>query len=156
MALLRMVDVDAYIAYLEPTPVEVVNLHNDLLIHVTRFFREPESFEFIARDVLPTIDLDEGKSLRMWVAGCATGEEVYSLAIVVHEVLGDGWIACACRFSGPTSARAPSPSRDTGLYAASIAEDVSADRLRRFFVQTDGGYQVSKGSATCACSRGRT
>ena len=87
MALLRMVDAEAYIAYLEQTPAEVVNLHNDLLIHVTRFFREPDSFEFIAREVLPSIDLEPGKPLRMWVAGCATGEEVYSLAMVVHEVL---------------------------------------------------------------------
>src|SRR5436190_2129920 len=79
MALLRMSAVDAYLAYLESTPAEVVNLHNDMLIHVTRFFREPESFEFIARDVLPTIDLREGQPLRIWVAGCATGEEVYSL-----------------------------------------------------------------------------
>jgi len=89
MALLRMLDVDTYIAYLESTPAEVVNLHNDMLIHVTRFFREPESFEFMARDVLPAIDLAEGQPLRMWVAGCATGEEVYSLAMIVHEALGD-------------------------------------------------------------------
>ena len=90
MALLRMVDADAYIAYLEQTPAEIVNLHNDLLIHVTRFFREPHSFEFIARHVLPLIEVEPGKPLRMWVAGCATGEEVYSLAMVVHEVLGGG------------------------------------------------------------------
>src|SRR5688572_7724726 len=87
MALVRIVDVDAYIAYLEQTPQEVVNLHNDLLIHVTRFFREPESFDVIARDVLPEVDVAPGAPVRLWVAGCATGEEVYSLAIVANETL---------------------------------------------------------------------
>ena len=145
MALLRMLDVDAYIAFLEATPVEVVNLHNDMLIHVTRFFREPESFDFIARDVLPTIDPDEDKSLRMWVAGCATGEEVYSLGMVVHEVLGDRLDRMHVQIFGTDVSESAVAFARQGLYAGSISEDVSADRLRRFFVRTDGGYQVSKG-----------
>jgi two-component system CheB/CheR fusion protein len=144
MALVRMLDVDTYIAYLEATPTEVVNLHNDMLIHVTRFFREPESFEFIARDVLPSIDLTAGKSLRLWVAGCATGEEVYSLAIVVHEVLGDLVGRTHVQIFGTDVSESAVTFARHGLFAASIAEDVSADRLRRFFNRTDGGYQVSK------------
>ena len=134
----------AYITYLESTPAEVVNLHNDMLIHVTRFFREPESFEFIARDVLPAIDLSEGQPLRMWVAGCATGEEVYSLGMVVHEVLGDRLDRTHVQIFGTDVSESAVAFARHGLYAASIAEDVSADRLRRFFVKTDGGHQVSK------------
>jgi two-component system CheB/CheR fusion protein len=144
MALLRMLDVETYIAYLEATPTEVVNLHNDMLIHVTRFFREPESFDFIARDVLPSIDVTAGKPLRMWVAGCATGEEVYSLAIVVHEVLGDLVGRTHVQIFGTDVSESAVTFARHGVFAASIAEDVSADRLCRFFVQTDGGYQVSK------------
>ena len=144
MALLRMSAVDAYIAYLESTPAEVVNLHNDMLIHVTRFFREPESFEFIARDVLPTIDLREGQPLRIWVAGCATGEEVYSLGMVVHEVLGDQLDRTHVQIFGTDVSESAVAFARQGLYAGSIAEDVSADRLRRFFVKIDGGYQVNK------------
>jgi two-component system CheB/CheR fusion protein len=144
MALLRMVSVDTYIAYLEATPAEVVNLHNDMLIHVTRFFREAESFEFIARDVLPTVNLGDGQPLRMWVGGCATGEEVYSLGIVVHEVLGDRLDRTHVQIFGTDVSESAIAFARHGLYAASIAEDVSADRLGRFFVQTDGGYQVSK------------
>ena len=143
MALLRMLDVDAYITYLEATPAEVVNLHNDMLIHVTRFFREPESFEFLARDVLPT--LDDEKSLRMWVAGCATGEEVYSLGMVVHEALGERLDHSHVQIFGTDVSESAVAFARHGVFAASISEDVSADRLRRFFVRTDGGYQVSKG-----------
>ena len=144
MALLRMLDVETYITYLESTPAEVVNLHNDMLIHVTRFFREPESFEFIARDVLPAIDLADGQPLRMWVAGCATGEEVYSLGMVVHEVLGDRLDRTHVQIFGTDVSESAVAFARQGLYAAAIAEDVSADRLRRFFVKTDGGHQVSK------------
>jgi len=143
MALLRMVDPEVYIAYLEQTPAEVVSLHNDLLIHVTRFFREPDAFDFIARHVLPSIHAEPGKPLRMWIAGCATGEEVYSLAIVVHEVLGGTGRGQVQIFGTDVSESAVAFARH-GLYPASIAEDVSAERLGGFFVKTDGGYQVTK------------
>lgn len=144
MALLRMIDVDAYISYLEQTPVEVVNLHNDLLIHVTRFFREPESFEMIAREVLPSVDMASGKPVRMWVAGCATGEEVYSLAMVVHEVLGDTIEQGRVQIFGTDVSESAVSFARHGLYAAAITEDVSPERLRRFFANTDGGYRVAK------------
>jgi two-component system CheB/CheR fusion protein len=144
MALLRMVDVDAYIRHLEQTPLEVVNLHNDLLIHVTRFFREPESFEVIARDILPSLDMTASAPIRMWVAGCATGEEVYSLAIVVREVLGDTFDAGRVQIFGTDVSESAVSFARQGLYPASIAEDVSPERLRRFFIKSDGGYQVTK------------
>ena len=144
MALLRIVEVDAYISHLEQTPQEVVNLHNDLLIHVTRFFREPESFEVIAKHVLPSLHAESSTPLRMWVAGCATGEEVYSLAIVVREVLGDTIEDGQVQIFGTDVSEPAVGFARQGLYAASIVDDVSPERLRRFFVKTDGSYQVSK------------
>jgi two-component system CheB/CheR fusion protein len=144
MALLRLVEVNAYIAHLEQTPLEVVNLHNDLLIHVTRFFREPEAFEIIARDILPSLDHTSGAPLRMWVAGCATGEEVYSLAMIVGEVFGDTLDEGRVQIFGTDVSETAVGFARQGLYAASIAEDVSPERLRRFFVKTDGGYQVTR------------
>ncbi len=144
MALLRMVEPEAYITHLERTPGEVVNLHNDLLIHVTKFFREPESFEFIAREVLPTRDLASAASLRMWVAGCATGEEVYSLAMIVHEAFDGKFEPGRVQIFGTDVSESAVGFARQGLYAASIADDVSAERLRAFFTKTDGGYQVSK------------
>jgi two-component system CheB/CheR fusion protein len=144
MALLRIVEVDAYISHLEQTPLEVVNLHNDLLIHVTRFFREPESFEIIARNVLPSLDVQSSTPLRMWVAGCATGEEVYSLAIVVREVLGDTIDDGRVQIFGTDVSETAIGFARQGLYGGSIVEDVSPERLRQFFVKTDGSYLVSK------------
>src|SRR5687767_9802770 len=144
MALLRIFDVDAYIAYLEQTPAEVVNLHNDLLIHVTRFFREPESFQIIARGVLGTFKAPSSAPLRMWVAGCATGEEVYSLAIVVREELGDELEEGRVQIFGTDVSESAVSFARHGLYAAAIADDVSPARLQRFFAKTDGGYQVTK------------
>ena len=144
MAVLRVVDVDAYITYLEQTPQEVVNLHNDLLIHVTRFFREPESFQIIAQSVLGTFKAPSSAPLRMWVAGCATGEEVYSLAIVVREVLGDEREEGRVQIFGTDVSESAVSFARQGLYAASIADDVSPERLRRFFAKSDGGYQVTK------------
>jgi two-component system, chemotaxis family, CheB/CheR fusion protein len=144
MALLRMFDVDEYIKYLEQTPQEVVHLHNDLLIHVTRFFREPESFEVIARDVLPEIDVSAEQSVRMWVAGCATGEEVYSLAIVAHETLNDAAEQGRVQIFGTDVSESAVSFARHGLYAASIADDVSPERLQQYFTKEDGGYRVAK------------
>jgi two-component system CheB/CheR fusion protein len=144
MALLRIVEVDAYISHLEQTPLEMVNLHNDLLIHVTRFFREPESFEIIAREVLPSLNVRSSTPLRMWVAGCATGEEVYSLAIVVREVLGDTIEDGRVQIFGTDVSETAVAFARQGLYAGSIVEDVSPERLRQFFVKTEGSYLVSK------------
>ena len=144
MALLRMLELDGYIAHLEQTPLEVVNLHNDLLIHVTRFFREPEAFEMIAREVLPSFDLTSNTPIRMWVAGCATGEEVYSLAIVVRETLGDTVEEGRVQIFGTDVSETAVGFARQGLYPASIADDVSGERLRRFFTKTDGSYQVTK------------
>ena len=126
MALLRIIEPEAYITYLERTPGEVVNLHNDLLIHVTKFFREPESFEFIAREVLPTHDLASAAPLRMWVAGCATGEEVYSLAMIVHEAFDGRLESAHVQIFGTDVSESAVAFARQGLYPASIADDVSA------------------------------
>ena len=89
MALHRLTDVQHYIRLLEETPAEVRSLYQDLLIHVTRFFREPDSFNALAQHV---ISQAAGRSpgrqpIRAWVSGCATGEEAYSLAISLLEYL---------------------------------------------------------------------
>jgi len=89
MALRRLSNVDDYIRTLRADAAELINLYRDLLIHVTRFFREPDSFEALARDVFPLMlkDRSRDQPIRVWVAGCSTGEEVYSLAIALVEYL---------------------------------------------------------------------
>ena len=144
MSLLRITEVDDYILLLEQTPTEVVKLHNDLLIHVTRFFREPESFEALARDVLPAIELKPNVPIRAWVAGCATGEEVYSLAMVFHEALSERLKSRQIQIFGTDVSETAVEYARHGLYPGSITSDVSEERLRRFFVSADGGYRVTK------------
>jgi two-component system CheB/CheR fusion protein len=146
MALLRINDTGAYIVHLEQTPTEVINLYNDLLIHVTRFFREPEAFEALARDVLPDMlsTRPDGESMRAWVAGCATGEEAYSLAILLHEQFGDRLGEARIQIFATDVSDASIEFARRGLYPVTVATDVSPERLRKFFSKSDGGYRVTK------------
>ncbi len=146
MALHRISDVDRYVELLEKTPDEVRGLFQDLLIHVTSFFREPESFEALAAEVFPKL-LDQGdpdRTIRAWVCGCASGEEPYSLAMALLEFLQEKQSPARIQiFATDVSDTAIEHAR-AGVYPASIAEDVGADRLRRFFTRSDGHYRVSK------------
>jgi two-component system CheB/CheR fusion protein len=144
MALLRMTDIDTYIRFLEDRPDEVVNLHNDFLIHVTRFFREPESFDVLKTSVLPAITGNGREPIRAWVAGCATGEEAYSLAIIVLEALGDKPGDRRIQIFGTDVSEAAVDFARRGVYPSAISTDVSPERLKKYFTGVEGGYRVSK------------
>src|SRR5262249_29037165 len=146
MSFHRLTEFSDYLRMLRADAAEIRALCQDLLIHVTRFFRDPESFAAIEREVLPAImqgrELDQ--PLRVWVSGCATGEEAYSLAILLVEYLhrrsGEARVQIFATVGSETAiehARA-------GVYPASIESDVSPDRLRRFFTKENGGYRISK------------
>jgi two-component system CheB/CheR fusion protein len=146
MALHRLTDVEPYIKLLQSNPVELRGLFHDLLIHVTRFFREPESFDALAKQVFPKLveDRNPDQPIRVWVCGCATGEEAYSLAITLVEFLQAQPSEIRIQiFATDVSETAIEHAR-AGVYAAAIAADVGAERLRRFFTRTDGNYRVSK------------
>ena len=146
MALHRLSDVDEYIGLLRSNPSEVLNLYRDLLIHVTRFFREPESFEALTRTVFPTLleERSADQPIRAWVSGCASGEEAYSLAIALVEFLARQKSAVRVQiFATDVSESAVEQAR-AGVYPLSIEADVTSDRLRRFFTKTDGAYRVTK------------
>jgi two-component system CheB/CheR fusion protein len=146
MALHRISNIDQYVELLEKSPDEVRGLFQDLLIHVTRFFREPESFEALAAEVFPTLldRKDPDRTVRAWVCGCASGEEPYSLAMALLEFLQQRQSAAHIQiFATDVSETAIEHAR-AGVYPASIAADVGADRLRRFFTRSDGHYRVSK------------
>jgi two-component system CheB/CheR fusion protein len=146
MALHRISNVQHYVELLEKSPEEVRGLFQDLLIHVTRFFREPESFEALAAEVFPKLveGKDPDRAIRAWVCGCATGEEPYSLAMVLLEFLQQRQSTARIQiFATDVSDTAIEHAR-VGVYPASIADDVGAERLRRFFLRSDGHYRVSK------------
>ncbi|WP_224362095.1 chemotaxis protein CheB [Hyalangium versicolor] len=146
MLLCKVGRLDEYLQYLEVHPEELELLHQDLLIHVTRFFRDPPLFEALSQTVLPTLFRGRPPNLpfRIWAPGCSTGEEVYSLVICLMEYLGAAATATPIQaFATDLSGSAIEHAR-TAIYPASITEDVSPERLRRFFVKVDGGYQIHK------------
>jgi two-component system CheB/CheR fusion protein len=142
----KLSKLEDYVRFLRENPDEVHALYADILIHVTRFFREPDSFAALAEHVLPRIIAEQrgDAPIRAWVAGCSTGEEVYSLAMVLLECLGDqvGRIPVQI-FATDVSEEAIRQAR-AGSYPASIANDVSPERLRRFFTKLDGSYRIAK------------
>lgn len=136
----------AYVSFLKKNQMEMDLLFQDLLIPVTQFFRDPESFAALQCLVfdhlmnLPHPDLP----LRIWVPGCSTGEEAYSIAMLVQETLGDTAISAQARiFATDVNPLVVERGR-LGFYPREIEAQVNPERLSRFFVPTEGGYQISK------------
>lgn len=135
-----------YLGFLRENIAEQDALYNDILISVTAFFRDPSGFELLCNSIFP--DLMQGKSmdepLRIWIAGCATGEEAYTMAICLHEQLGNKAHAIKVQlFATDISETAINKAR-SGIYRASDLEGMSASRLQQFFTRHDGYYQVNK------------
>lgn len=135
-----------YVTYLQENPPEVRALADDLLICVTSFFREPGVYEVLARKVFPAIlkDRSPEDAIRIWVPGCATGEEAYSLAICLTEFLeSSGTIPPIRIFATDVSETALEKAR-SARYPLPALVDMSPSRLKRFFVKTNGDYQIHK------------
>ncbi|HEY0784201.1 MAG TPA: chemotaxis protein CheB, partial [Thermoanaerobaculia bacterium] len=146
MALQRLTSLDEYVAFVERQPAEVNALYEDLLIHVTSFFRGDAAFRSLRRKVFPALLRNRagGSPLRFWVPGCSTGEEAYSLAISLLEGLAEMDSTFPIQIFG-TDVRPKAIERArAGIYLESIAADVSPARLERFFVRMDDRFQVSK------------
>jgi two-component system CheB/CheR fusion protein len=143
MALHRLTDVDAYLRYMKEHPPEAGALCQDLLIHVTRFFRDPDSFKALQAYAFPELTTGDDP-LRIWVPGCATGEEAYSIAMVLIESLGDRATDRKVQIFATDVSDVAIDQARSGTYPSSISADVSPERLRRFFTKADGGYRVSK------------
>jgi two-component system CheB/CheR fusion protein len=146
MALHKVETLDSYLKLLEQNPAEVEALYREILIKVTGFFRDPEMFQTLKSRVLPEIvsRLSPESPIRIWVPGCATGEEAYSLAILLLEYLGERNLNSPVQiFATDVSEDAIEKAR-SGIYLENISLDVTPERLRRFFIKLDGNYQVSK------------
>jgi PAS domain S-box-containing protein len=133
-----------YLRYLEQHPTEIRELYRDLLISVTNFFRDPAAFEALAVFLPDMVQAKkEHQPFRLWVPGCATGEELYSLAIVLSEVLERSKLATPVQLFGTDISEMALERARAGIYPDSIADDVSPERLRRFFTRVDSGYQIA-------------
>ncbi|HEY4310824.1 MAG TPA: chemotaxis protein CheB [Pirellulales bacterium] len=136
---------DGYFHQLAHDPVELEALFQDFLIRVTRFFRDPDIFVALREVVFPTFrERGTETPIRIWVAGCSTGEEVYSLAIELLESLGDMVSNTPIKILATDLNEAALERARAGVYVDNIAMDVSQDRLRRYFTKVNGSYQISK------------
>jgi len=146
MALHRTTEIGTYIRHLRNDPQEIKSLYQDLLIHVTRFFREPESFVSLANHALPDMLGAHGvhDPVRLWVPGCATGEEVYSLGIAMVEFLGDQFSERRIQIFATDVSESAIEQARAGTYPLSIAADISPERLKRFFSRSDAGYKINQ------------
>ena len=134
-----------YLAHVRETPQELQALAQDILIHVTRFFRDPDVFRTLARRVFPDLlrRHENGAAVRIWVPGCSTGEEAYSLAIAFFEAAEHARSAVPCQiFATDINDRLLETARHA-MYDDQIAADVPRDRLTRHFTRSGGQWHVA-------------
>jgi two-component system CheB/CheR fusion protein len=141
-----------YVRYLRENPAEVEALFRELLIGVTRFFRDADSFNVLKTGILPELlgRLEEDATLRAWIPGCSTGQEVYSLAIVIREVLDTNPKHINLQLFGTDIDNHAIDKARQGLFPATIAADVSGERLKRFFVKEGTSFRIRKEIRDCA------
>jgi len=146
MNLLDITDMALYSRYLQERPGEVERLFKEILIRVTSFFRDPEAFDALKAKVMPLL-LDgkkEGYPFRAWVPGCASGEEVYSIAILVSEFMEETKRDFTVQIFGTDIDQEAITMARTGLYPPGIASSLSPERLKRFFREDEGQFRVAK------------
>lgn len=139
-------DLPAYIVFLQHHPEETHALLKDLLISVTNFFRDAKAFAGLERDILPAIfaGKDADDQVRIWIAGCATGEEAYSLAMLCAEQAANIFDAPKVQIFASDIDEAAIATAREGLYTLNDAADVSPERLRKFFNRDGDGYRVRR------------
>jgi two-component system CheB/CheR fusion protein len=138
-------NVEEYARRLAHDPAELNLLYKDLMIGVTRFFRDEGAFERLGRDVLPQLlnRLAPSEEFRVWVAGCATGEEAYSLAILIREALDSITVPITVKIFATDAHRVSLDTAGLGVYPESALAGVGLERLNRFFTRVSGGFQIS-------------
>ncbi|RPI38895.1 MAG: SAM-dependent methyltransferase [Methanoregulaceae archaeon] len=139
-------DMEAYARYLHETPAEVDFLFKELLINVTSFFRDAEVFTAITREVLPRLfeNKPENHVFRVWVPGCASGEEAYSLAILFREYMDEIKKEFRLQIYATDIDEHVIAVARAGQYPVNIEADITPDRLRRFFVKEETTYRIKK------------
>ncbi len=148
LAVKQIERLDDYIRYLEQNPLEVKELFREFLIGVTSFFRDAEAFVVLKNEVIPRLfnEKSPGDAVRVWVPGCSSGEEAYSIAMLIQEHLDVLKAYYQVQiFATDIDSRAIEQAR-SGIYPASIADDISPERLARFFTPTldNHSYQIKK------------
>ena len=146
MVLTKNENIKQYIAYLRSHPEEQQALFEDMLISVTSFFREPNTFLTLKEKVFPILaeNRQPEQPIRVWIPGCSTGEEVYSIAIALTEFSEEKNSGISLQFFGTDINPKNIERARKGIYPKSIEEHISEERLKRFFIASNGNYQVIK------------
>jgi two-component system, chemotaxis family, CheB/CheR fusion protein len=146
MALRRASALGEYVRVIRNDPGEARALAQDMLIHVTSFFRDPEAFAALKEHVFGELAQrkQDDEAIRIWVPGCSTGEEAYGITICLLETLGDREKNLAIKVFGSDLSEHAIGTARLGCYAEAALAEVSPERLSRFFERVDGGYQVGK------------
>ena len=146
MGMHNLSNMDAYARYLRENPAEVQILFKELLINVTSFFRDPEAYASLTKEVLPRQfeKKPENYVFRIWVPGCASGEEAYSLAILFREYMDEIKKDFKLQIYATDIDDDAIATARSGMYPANISIDVSPERLRRFFGKAETGFRIKK------------
>jgi two-component system CheB/CheR fusion protein len=138
-------DFDEYVRYLTSFPGEVMALYREMLIGVTSFFRDPEAMEELGDKYLPGLFKHiKKRELRLWVAGCSTGEEAYTLAIMCKELMEKEKISCDVKIFATDIDRDAIVKASTGVYSESIAADLPPNLLSKYFYRKEDSYQIAR------------
>lgn len=135
-----------YVKYLQRNPMEVETLFRELLIGVTSFFRDPEAFATLEEQVIPKLMADKTlkQPIRIWVPGCSTGEEAYSLAMLFHEYMSREKLSHSIQIFATDIDHEAIDKARAGVFPDGIVADVSTERLKRFFTQENSAYHIKK------------
>lgn len=146
MLLYKLDTLKDYLVYLKQHPSEASTLYADLLINVTNFFRDEQAMDHLKNEILTSILHGKTSSevVRIWVAGCSTGQEAYSLAIMIMELLGEKAVSIPIQIFATDLSEGAITRARSGLYTKSEIINISQDRLERFFTKTDDQYRVNK------------
>lgn len=137
-------DIESYFNFLAQSKKEALILYKELLIGVTKFFRDPEAFEIIKNKAIPEIfkEKKQNAEIRVWSVGCSTGEEAYSLAILFKEYISANNIKCELKIFATDIDKDSVEFASAGIYPESIVADVPHEYLNKYFVKKNKGYQV--------------
>lgn len=135
-----------YLNYISGNTHEIMTLYKEFFIGVTSFFRNPEAFEIIEREIIPKIfeRKSPGSTVRIWVAGCSTGPEAYTIAILIREYLNNADRSYNIKIFATDIDDEALEIASAGVYSSEIEEDISPERLRNFFVNMGDKYQINK------------
>jgi len=143
----QLTSLDAYLRLLNDSPRELQILSKELLIGVTRFFRDDDAFAKITTEIVPAVverAKTKGQDIRLWIAGCSSGEEAYSLAILLDEAMERKKVRCRVKVFATDVDEEAIAEASNGIYSQDIEQDVSAERLNKYFTRGESSYSVSK------------